>query len=335
LYTTVFFIQPTQPWNSTLLNMTFKVFIFGCGAATPTLQHHPSAQVINLHDKLFMVDCGEGTQLQCRKYGFGFQRISAVFISHLHGDHYLGLVGLMSSMHLLGRKQKLKVFGPPALQQLIQINLELSSTQLSYEVEFFPTSDHDKQMIYEDHTLRVFSLPLKHRIFCTGFLFEEKQRPLKVIKSFVDEYQLMPSQILQLKKGNDITLDNGVVIRSSDACVIPPPPRSYAYCSDTAFFEDLIQHIPNVDLLYHESTFLESELLRAAQTFHSTAGQAAQIAKRSGAKRLLLGHFSSRYRDESKFLEEASAVFPCVELADEGLVVEIPTADLAHTVVSG
>lgn len=314
--------------------MTFKVFIFGCGAATPTLHHHPSAQVVNLHDKLFMVDCGEGTQLQCRKFGFGFQRITAVFISHLHGDHYLGLIGLMSSMHLLGRKQKLKVFGPPALEQLIQINLDLSSTQLSYEVEFTATRDDDKHLIYEDHTLMVYSLPLKHRIFCTGYLFEEKQRPLKVSKQAIEEYQLMPSQILLLKKGLDVVLDNGATLKNSEVCTIPPAPRRYAYCSDTAFLPELVERIQKVDLLYHESTFLESELARAEQTFHSTAGQAAEIARRAGVKQLLLGHFSSRYRDESKFLEEASVIFPHVQLADEGLVVDVPVSDLTHTVVS-
>jgi ribonuclease Z len=279
-----------------------------------------------------MVDCGEGTQLQCRKYGFGFQRISAVFISHLHGDHYLGLVGLMSSMHLLGRKQKLKVFGPPALEQLIQINLDLSATQLSYEVEFVPTQDDDKHLIYEDHTILVYSLPLKHRIFCTGYLFMEKQRPLKVNKWAIDEYQLMPSQILLLKKGLDVTLDNGQVVKNSEVCTVPPPPRSYAYCSDTAFYPELSERIKNVDLLYHESTFLESEKLRAAQTFHSTAREAAEIAKRANAKRLLLGHYSSRYRDETKFVEEASEIFGQVMLADEGLVVDVPI-DLPNAIV--
>ena len=304
--------------------MTFKVIIFGCGAATPTLQHHPSAQVVNLHDKLFLVDCGEGTQLQFRKYGFGFQKISAVFISHLHGDHYLGLIGLMSSMHLLGRKQKLKVFGPPALEQLIRINLELSSTYLDYEVEFTATSDDEKRLVHEDHTLRVFSIPLKHRIFCTGFLFEEKQRPLKVKRNSIDEYQLMPSHILMLKKGMDAVLEDGRIVTCDEVCVTPPPPRKYAYCSDTTFLPELAQHIESVDLLYHESTFLESEALRATQTFHSTAKQAATIAGLAKAKHLLLGHFSSRYRNDELFLEEAAPVFEKVSLANEGLEIDVP-----------
>ncbi len=304
--------------------MTFKVIIFGCGAATPTLQHHPSAQVVNLHDKLFLVDCGEGTQLQFRKYGFGFQKISAIFISHLHGDHYLGLVGLMSSMHLLGRKQKLKIFGPPALEQLIRINLELSSTYLDYEVEFTPTSDTEKILVHEDQTLRVFSVPLKHRVFCTGFLFEEKQRPLKVKRDFIEEYQLMPSQILLLKKGEDVVLEDGRIVTCDEVCVTPPPPRKYAYCSDTTYLPELAQMIEGVDLLYHESTFLESEALRATQTFHSTAKQAATIAVMAKVKHLLLGHFSSRYRDDQLFLEEASPIFEKVSLANEGLEIDIP-----------
>jgi ribonuclease Z len=288
------------------------------------LQHHPSAQVVNLHDKLFLVDCGEGTQLQFRKYGFGFQKISAIFISHLHGDHYLGLVGLMSSMHLLGRKQKLKIFGPPALEQLIRINLELSSTYLDYEVEFTTTSDTEKILVHEDQTLRVFSVPLKHRVFCTGFLFEEKQRPLKVKRDFIEEYQLMPSQILLLKKGEDVVLEDGRIVTCDEVCVTPPPPRKYAYCSDTTYLPELAQMIEGVDLLYHESTFLESESLRAAQTFHSTAKQAANIAVMAKVKHLLLGHFSSRYRDDQLFLEEASPIFEKVSLANEGLEIDIP-----------
>jgi ribonuclease Z len=304
--------------------MTFKVFIFGCGAATPTLQHHPSSQVVNLHDKLFMVDCGEGTQMQCRKFGLGFQKISAIFISHLHGDHYLGLIGLLSSMHLLGRKQKLRIFGPPALKELVQINLELSATHLDYELEFFATNDQKKDLIFEDHTLQVYSLPLKHRVFCTGYLFEEKQRPFKVKKEAIEEYELMPSQILKLKKGEDIGLESGEIIKCSDVCITPPAPRKYAYCSDTIFQPELASLIQGVDLLYHESTFLETEKVRATQTFHSTASQAATIAKLANAKQLLLGHFSSRYRNDALFLDEARPIFDQAMLADEGLMVDIP-----------
>jgi ribonuclease Z len=304
--------------------MTFKVFIFGCGAATPTLQHHPSSQVVNLHDKLFMVDCGEGTQMQCRKFGFGFQKISAIFISHLHGDHYLGLIGLLSSMHLLGRKQKLRIFGPPALKELVQINLELSATHLDYELEFFATNDQRKELIFEDHTLQVFSLPLKHRVFCTGYLFEEKQRPFKVKRGAIEDYELMPSQILKLKKGEDIVLESGEIIKHADVCVTPPAPRKYAYCSDTIFQPELASLIQGVDLLYHESTFLETEKVRASQTFHSTASQAATIAKLANAKQLLLGHFSSRYRNDALFLDEARPIFDPTILADEGMMVDIP-----------
>jgi ribonuclease Z len=304
--------------------MTFKVIVFGCGAATPTLNHHPSSQVVNLHDKLFMVDCGEGTQLQCRKFGFGFQKISAIFISHLHGDHYLGLIGLMSSMHLLGRKQKLLLFGPPALEELIRINLELSETRLDYEVVFQPTSDQGMQMIHEDHTLEVYSFPLRHRVYCTGFLFKEKQRPLKVPKDVIEQYGLMPTQILSLKKGVEIELEGGAKLLPDVICVKPPDPRLYAYCSDTIYDPKIVEFINKADLLYHESTFLNTEETRANQTFHSTAEQAAKIAKASKVRHLMLGHFSSRYRDEEPFLIEAGAIFESVSLAFEGREIDIP-----------
>ncbi|MFN0030792.1 MAG: ribonuclease Z [Flavobacteriales bacterium] len=302
--------------------MTFEITILGCGAATPTGRHNPSAQVVNVHDKLFLVDCGEGTQMQMRKYKVRMQRINHVFISHLHGDHYLGLMGFISSMHLLGRKAALHIYGPPELKEIIDLSLRASQTYLEYALVFHPTDDGGKQLIYEDKTLSVFSIPLKHRIFCCGFLFVEKQRQPKVRKESIEELGLIPGQILALKKGQDIEIE-GKIWRNDALCTAPPPPRSYAYCSDTASSETVISNLQGTSCLYHESTFLEEEKKRAKETFHSTAKQAARVASAIEANMLILGHFSSRYSDDEAFRQEASEFFANSILADEGLLVRV------------
>ena len=303
--------------------MTFELLILGCGAATPTSRHNPSAQLLNVHDKLFLIDCGEGTQMQLRKYKVRFQKIDHIFISHLHGDHYLGLLGLISSMHLLGRQSDLYIYGPPDLQELVEINLKYSETYLSFKIHYQSLQNKHSEIIFEDKTLTVETIPLKHRIPCTGFLFREKQRPLKVIKEKISEYKLTPSQILLLKKGENVILNNQYELRISEACIFPPAPRSYAYCSDTCYYEKLVEVIRGVNLLYHESTFLETEKERAKTTFHSTAKQAASIAKQAEAKNLLLGHYSSRYMDDLGFLAEASEIFDEVRISKEGDRFEI------------
>lgn len=303
--------------------MTFEVTILGCGAAAPTTKHNPTAQVVNMHDKLFLIDCGEGTQMQMRKYKIRFQRINHIFISHLHGDHYLGLLGFISSMHLLGRKTKLHIYGPADLKAIIDLNLKASSTFLDYDIDFHATDVKNRQKIYEDKSLEVYSFPLKHRVDCCGFIFWEKQRKPKVEKDIIERYNLRPSQIIQLKRGEDIVLDDGSVLPFSEACTPAAPPKSYAYCSDTAYSETVIENVQGATLLYHESTFLNTELERAKATFHSTASQAATVALKANAKRLVLGHFSARYTEEHDFITEASAIFPNVELASEGLTFYI------------
>jgi ribonuclease Z len=304
--------------------MTFDVTILGCGAATPTSRHNPTSQVVNVHDKLFMVDCGEGTQMQLRKYKIRFQRINHIFISHLHGDHYLGLIGLISSLHLLGRVVPLSVYGPPELKGLVDLSLKVSDTYLNFPLEFKATQFKQKEKIFEDKTLEVYSFPLKHRIDCCGYLFLEKPRGAKIVKSTVSKYNLVPSEILQLKKWSDVVRENGEVLRATDLCIAPAPPRSYAYCSDTMYFDSLAEHISNVNLLYHESTFLDSEKTRAKETYHSTAGQAAQMALKANAQQLLLGHFSSRYSNDEDFLTEATPIFANSALAGEGLLFQVP-----------
>ena len=303
--------------------MIFEVTILGCGAAAPTGKHNPSAQVLNIHDKLFLVDCGEGTQMQMRKCKIKMQRIHEVFISHMHGDHYLGLMGFVSSMHLLGRKAKLTVYGPQELKAIIEMQLKASQTFLEYPLEIIEVSTDVKQCIYDDKSLRVWSFPLKHRIDTCGYLFEEKERKPKITKESIARYDLQPSQIIQLKNGNPVELVNGQSLAPEEVCEEPEPPKSYAYCSDTAFSEKVIDMVTGCTTLYHESTFLESESERAKATFHSTAKQAATVAQRSGAKRLILGHFSSRYANDEDFKKEAETVFKAVTLANEGSIFTV------------
>jgi len=303
--------------------MIFEVTILGCGAAAPTGKHNPSSQLLNIHDKLFLVDCGEGTQMQMRKFKVKMQRIHEVFISHMHGDHYLGLMGFISSMHLLGRKSKLTIYGPEDLKPIIELQLKASQTFLEYPLEIITLPRDEKKCIYEDKSLRVWSFPLKHRIDCCGFLFEEKERKPKITKASIAQYSLVPSQIIQLKNGNAVALEDGATLSPETVCEDPEPPKSYAYCSDTAFSERVIEAVTGCTTIYHESTFLESEAERAKSTFHSTAKQAAMVAGRAGAKRLILGHFSSRYAGDDNFKTEAEEIFKTVSLANEGMVFTV------------
>ncbi|MCC6600694.1 MAG: ribonuclease Z [Crocinitomicaceae bacterium] len=303
--------------------MTFEVTILGCGAATPSGRHNPSAQMVNVHDKLFLVDCGEGTQMQMRKYRLRFQRVNHIFISHLHGDHFFGLPGLISTFSLLGRQSKLHIYGPPALKEIIDVTFQHSETYLEFALEFHPVSDKKKMLLMEDETLEVYSIPLKHRIPCTGFLFVEKQKPLKIKKEKISEYRLTPLQIIELKKGNDVMSAAGQPLLAAEMCMPREKARSYAYCSDTMYWEKLAADIFQVNLLYHEATFLTTEEERAKKTFHSTALQAAKLATIAETKQLLLGHFSSRYTHQHHFLDEALTAHANVLLADEGLTFQV------------
>lgn len=298
--------------------MIFNVTILGCGAATPTSRFNPSAQVVNVHDKLFLVDCGEGTQVQLRRQKIKIQRINHIFISHLHGDHYLGLMGLLSTMHLLGRTAGIHLYGPPELKELVEVNLRLSDTWLVYPLEFHALVPGSKQLIHEDRTLEVHAFPLRHRIATWGYLFREKPRPLNMLTSEVAHYRLHPEEIISLKAGHPVERPDGSVITPEMACAPPQPLRAYAYCSDTAYWEPLAEFIRGADLLYHESTFLEKESARAHETYHSTAGQAARMAARAGVGQLMLGHFSSRYDSTDRFIEEAIPHFSNSILAEEG-----------------
>ncbi len=298
--------------------MTFEVTILGSSSATPIYQRHPTAQVLNIHEKLFLVDCGEGTLIQLNRYHIRFHRINHIFISHLHGDHYLGLMGLMSTMHLQGRSEDLHLYTQPELKEMVDIQLLHSQTQLRYNIVYhFLDSKHDAK-IYEDDDLEVHTIVLSHRIPCTGFLFKEKAKHRKLIREQLIHFNIPVNAYNELKNGKDYISENGNVIPNIELTTDPHAPRSYAFCSDTIYDESLVSRIKNVDLLYHESTFLSDKIDRAKETFHSTAAQAATIAQMAEVKRLIIGHFSARYKNLYPLLEEAKAVFENTTLAIEG-----------------
>jgi ribonuclease Z len=301
--------------------MRFEITTLGTGAALPARGRYPSAQLLNIHERLYLVDCGEGTQERLRQAEVNFNKIGCIFISHMHGDHYLGLMGLLSSMHLNGRKEELLVFGPPALKEVIDVQLRASQTYLRYPLWVQALAHESGVLVHATDHLEVLTLALEHRIPTTGFLFREhallrKLNPEKVT--------LVPHFARNtVKAGEDLVLDDGVVIPNSELTLDPPMPRSYAYCSDTAYAPALIEHIRGVDLLYHEATFTEELLARAKETMHSTARQAATIARDAHVRTLLLGHFSSRYKSNRVLLDEALPIFANTLLANEGAVFRI------------
>jgi ribonuclease Z len=302
---------------------TFELLILGCSSASPTSERNSSGQLLNIAERYFLIDCGEGTQTQLRKFKTKFQSIDHVFISHLHGDHFFGLPGLLSSMHLLGRKQELTIYCPSELKQIIDTINHISQTRLNYPILWKFTNDKGLNLLYEDKKVQVYSFPMKHRIFCTGFLFKEKPLPRKIDKFVLEKLNISFADIHALKAGKDVMSQDGVLIKNEDATLDPPKARAFAYCSDTIFDRDLIDYIHGVDLLYHESTFLEDHLARAKKTFHTTAAQAADIAKTAAVGQLLLGHFSARYRNLNDFLEEAAPVFGNCMLATDGKKIKI------------
>lgn len=298
--------------------MIFEVGILGSSSATPIYQRHPTAQVINFHERFFLVDCGEGTLIQMNRYKIKFHRINHIFISHLHGDHYLGLLGLISTMHLQGRASTLHIFGPRDLKEIIDIQLKYSETILRYPVEFHEVDSRNSTILFEDDDVRVETIILSHRIPCTGFLFSEKPRQRKLKKDKLSLYKIPVTAYNDLKAGHDFVDEDGKIIPNSSLTTDPRKPRKYAFCSDTIFDERLVGIVKGVDLLYHEATFLSDKADRARETFHSTAEQAGLIAKKAGVKRLIIGHFSARYKNLYPLLEEAKAVFPETTLALEG-----------------
>ncbi|MBS1522915.1 MAG: ribonuclease Z [Bacteroidetes bacterium] len=298
--------------------MKFEVTILGSSSATPIYNRNPSAQILNINERLYLVDCGEGTQQQMLRFDVKASRIDHIFISHLHGDHYLGLVGLLSSMHLNGRTKTLKLFGPLELKEIIDLQLKYSDTTLQYPIDFITTHTEKPELILDTIDITVETIPLDHRIATTGFLFKQKKRLKKIIKEKIIELNIPVNQFSEIKKGADYVAPDGTVYKNWEITNNPKEPKSYAYCSDTIYDESYFEQISNVDLLYHEATFLNNMLDRAQSTFHTTALQAGDVALKTGAKRLLIGHFSARYKTLNELLDEAMSVFPETELAVEG-----------------
>lgn len=287
----------------------FRVHILGCGSALPTPRHYSSAQVVELRGKQFLVDCGEGTQIQLRRSRIRFTKISAVFITHLHGDHCFGLIGLLSTFGLLGRTARLTVYAPQALESMLKQQMALFCHDFDYEVDFVAVDTTCQQVVYEDRSLTVESIPLEHRMPCCGYLFREKPTLAHIRRDMIDFYHIPVSQINNIKNGADWVTPEGERVANSRLVTPADPARSYAYCSDTRYIPTLHQRIEGVTMLYHESTYGEDNLLLAQKYCHSTARQAAMVARDANAGKLLLGHYSQRYDDESVLLKEAQEVF--------------------------
>ena len=302
---------------------TLSVHILGCGSALPTTKHNPSAQALTLRGKVYLVDCGEGTQLQIRRQGLHFGRIHTIFISHLHGDHCFGLPGLLSTLSMLGRTGELHIHGPEGLTEYIDAHRKSFLAECSYEII---THEHDyrkSEVIHEDPSLCVRSLPLSHRIPTMGFLFEERCAARHLDKPAVDFYQVPRCCYPAILLGESYTAQDGSIIPNNRLTKPGRIPRRYAYCSDTEYFPNLIEQVRGVDLLYHEATFGEDLRTRLATTAHSTAREAATIALKAEVKRLLIGHYSSRYTDVTPLLDEARSVFPNTTAAQEGLIIHL------------
>ena len=301
----------------------FRVHILGCGSALPTLQHNASCQVVEVRGKFFMVDCGEGAQLQLRRSRIHFAKIQAIFISHLHGDHCFGLLGLLSTLGMLGRTSKLRVYAPQDYEDLFRRQVEFFMQSMEYEIEFVGVDTTQQQVIYEDHSLTVETIPLQHRLPCCGFLFREKAGKPHILRDMIDYYGIPTSQINNIKAGADWTTEEGDIIPNHRLVSPADPARSYAYCSDTRYIPDLYKKVKGVSTLYHESTYMQENEDRAKLYYHSTARQAATVAQKAGVGKLLLGHYSARYNNEQVLLDEAKAVFAESYLSNEGLVFDV------------
>ena len=298
--------------------MPFEVTVLGSNSAIPAYGRNHTAQFIKVENKRFLIDCGEATQHQMRKFGLKPQQLDAIFISHLHGDHYLGLVGLLSSLHLQGRKKDLILYGPRGLDDIITLQLKYSDTVFNYRLIFKRIDTSKYQVIYEDDRVKIYSIPLEHRIPCSGFKIEEQPHQVRINKVKLPE-DISLLNINKLREGNDILDENGAILFRNEELTLPAnKSRSYSFCSDTRYNPKLSDLVKDVDLLYHEATFLLERELSAANTFHSTASQAAQVAKNSKAKKLILGHFSARYKDIRPFEHEARKIFAESYLAIEG-----------------
>ncbi|MDY4161336.1 MAG: ribonuclease Z [Prevotella sp.] len=301
----------------------FRVHILGCGSALPTAHHNPSSQVVEIRGKYFMIDCGEGTQAQVRRSHINFSKLQAVFISHIHGDHVFGLMGMISTFGLQGRTAPLHVYAPEGYEALFHAEMQMFCSTIDYEVIFHPVDTSVRQVIFEDRSLTVETIPLKHRMPCAGFLFKEKQGERHINPKALEFYNVPRSQINNLRAGLDWTSPEGEVIPNDKLTTPPDPVRSYAYCSDTRYMQSLGKDLSGVTMLYHEATYGEDMKDNAVKYMHSTAREAALTAKAAGAGKLLLGHYSQRYSDEKPLLNEAKQVFENTLLSNEGMTIDV------------
>ncbi len=299
-----------------------KLTILGCYSATPRTFTNPTSQVLEINNHIFLIDCGEGTQVELRRNKIKFSRIKHVFISHLHGDHFFGLIGLVSTFRMLGRETPLHIHGPKGIKEVITLQLKLSSSWTDYPLHFHELTNPESEIVFENEKVIVKTIPLQHRVYCNGFLFQEKPGDRKLLLNKVNEYSIDKVYYRSIKKGKDITLDDGTVISNTELTDNPKPIKSYAYCSDTKYDEAKIPLINLSTVLYHESTFLESHKHLCAKTGHSSAIEAATIAKKANVGTLILGHYSTRYDDIELFRSEAKTVFDNVEIGDDGKVFE-------------
>lgn len=295
----------------------FGITILGNNSALPAFDRHPTAQIVTLNDHLFLIDCGEGTQMQISRYKIKRSKINHIFISHLHGDHYFGLIGLLTSMSLLGREHDLHLFAPKGLDEIIALQLQVAATKLSFKLHFNVLEKEGTIVTHHKYQVDCFST--KHRIECWGFIIKEKKAPRKIDKEKVLQHEIPTAYYDSLKMGNDYQTKNGIVIKNELVTIANSPSKSYAFCADTIFDETLINKVKNVDILYHETTYLKNLHERAALRFHSTTEQAATIALKANVKQLLIGHFSSKYETIDVFLNEAQAIFANTALAVEGV----------------
>lgn len=303
--------------------MALSLTILGSNASVPAHNRNQTAQLLNMMQVPFLIDCGEGTQLQLKKYKIKAQKIDHIFISHLHGDHYYGLMGLISSLHLYGRKKELYIYCPPGLKEIISVNLKHSRTFLNYQINLKEWTPGVSELLFENQHMTVHSFPLNHRINCSGFLFREKPKKRRINKAKLTD-NVSPLTIIKLKSGEDVMDENGELKYANAHYTLPPSPSvSYAFCSDTKYDESIIPYIKGIDLLYHEATFMNDMEDRAAITFHSTAQQAGELAQKAKVKKLLIGHFSTRYKELEPVLAEAKKAFEPTELGLEGCVFEV------------
>ena len=311
------------PDNRHYIMQKVTLTILGCGSALPTRKNFPSAQLLELRDKQFLIDCGEGTQIRMRQMGLRTNRLGHIFISHLHGDHCFGLIGLISSFGMLNRTADLHIHAQQDLEKIMEVQLQYFCTDMPFKVIFHAIDPRKHELIFEDRSVQVFSIPLKHRVPTCGFLFEEKPRDRHIIREMIDFYHIPTWRILKIKQGEDFITQDGEVVPNSQLTTASESPKRFAYCTDTAYSEKIIPIIEGVDCLYHEATFMEEEVLRSKETFHSTARQAGEIALKAKVKKLIIGHYSARYNNQDALLQEAKNVFENTVLGEDMTVYEI------------